>query len=270
MNSSRSVLHGGVRVFACLGLAALLLWNTGSAAYASLPVKERVILSVWPKARYGGRDYYGAGARLTLYKVADAVVNDGDVAIQSFTLTDDFKKVNIDFSSIRQDGIDTAYTEMLENYIRKHKILGSTLVTDENGRGNFLDLTPGFYLILQTGAEPYFSRKYKDIRPFAICLPLQCLNEHGKLYLEYRVTVCPKLETKLMSDGNRWHDENTDDGEGGGSDSVSVIDGGLPQTGLARISVYVLFTVGVLLLIAGAWLIFSPGKREQGDEEDEA
>lgn len=272
MNNSRSVLYRGVRVFACLGLAALLLWNTGSAAYAFSANGERVILSVWPKARYGGRDYYGAGARLTLYKVADAEVNDGDAAIQSFTLTDDFKKVKIDFSTIRQDGVDTAYTEMLENYIRKHKILGSTLVTDENGRGNFLDLTPGFYLVLQTGAEEHFYRRFQDIRPFAVCLPLQCLDEHGKPYLEYQVTVCPKLETRSLSDGNAWDDGSIRDGEGGGSGSVSIIDGGggLPQTGLELISVYVLFAVGVLLLIAGARLIWSSGKREQEDEEDEA
>ena len=273
MHDGKRTLRRGARRFACLGLAALLLWNVCLTASASPKKEERVILSVWPKARYSGRDYYGAGARLTLYKVADAAL-DRSGRRYAYTLTDDFRKVNIDFSSVRPDGIDTFYTEMLEKYIRKNKILGTTLVTDENGRGNFLDLTPGFYLVLQTGAEKAYSKKYKDINPFAICLPLQCLDTNGEIYLEYQVTVCPKLETKPLDyDSNKDEsaspesrdEEGTGDEGGGGGKG-----GGLPQTGLERIRVYVLSAAGVLLLATGAYLVLCPKKREwEEDEEDE-
>lgn len=206
-----------IRQVLLLLLLSLLLLYGGVVYAASGTVPKTGTLVVQPKNHYSGKDHYGEGAQLSLYQVADATV--GAIGIDSrltYSLTDEFKKFRIDFDSIRPDGIDTTYTSELITYIQKNHIQGKTFPsTDKMGRGFFLDLKPGLYLVVQTGASSDYTAKYKYIQPFCVSIPI--LDTIKKKW-QYDVTVCPKLESiekpkpeedNNQSSGNTPHAEDT-------------------------------------------------------------
>ena len=125
-----------------------------------------------------------AGGKVTLYRVADAVYDNGDNLL---VYTEDFKDCGV---SLEGDE-DTDVSDMAlayAAYAEEKGLTGTTAAVDDNGHAEFTDLPLGLYLIVQSEAN----EDYVPINPFLVTVPIW--DGEG---LVYNVDAKPKLGTSI-------------------------------------------------------------------------
>ena len=107
-----------------------------------------------------------AGGKLTLYRVADAVADNGNNLLE---FTEDFADCGLSLDGIEDE--DTGAPSLalaLAEYVEEKGIKGTELSVDDKGHADFEDLTLGLYLIVQSEAN----EEYAPIRPFLVTVPI--------------------------------------------------------------------------------------------------
>lgn len=128
-----------------------------------------------------------SGMEITIYKVADLRVENGNV---KYVLTSNFKDADVDFRNMTVSESITA-AKRLYSIAREEGISG-TSVMSENGYARFGKVSHGMYLAVQTGARDE-ALGYTAIEPYLIMAP-QPLTDIGKDEWDYEVTSIPKTE----------------------------------------------------------------------------
>lgn len=169
-----------------------------------------------------------AGGKLTLYKVAEAVDEDGN---NIFRLTKAFKESGVELEEITES--DSGAEELasrLEAYVNSHKLAGETVTVDDKGKAVWKDLELGLYLIVNTTA----AEGYAQVNTFLISVPRYLDGSYV-----YDVTASPKMGTadKLASTTP--------------NPKPAVSGGKLPQTGQLWWPVPVMAIVGMLFVMFG-------------------
>ena len=169
-----------------------------------------------------------AGAELTLYRVGNAA--EGGYH-QSFAPTAEF--AGADLTDLSREGLASALAE------QANSLTGTRKTTDSLGRAVFSELTPGLYLVVQTGKV----KGYQPIGPFLAAMPLS--EGNGWNYdIEARPKVAPESDTKPTTPG------------GGGGGKPPLI-----QTGQLNWPVPVLAVSGILLFSLGWAMVNLRDKR---------
>lgn len=123
------------------------------------------------------RDQIVPGGTLTLYRVADIHVDNGD---HSFFYTEEFAGCEIPLDDLSKSDIPTA----LAKIVKDNSLKGITKTIDQEGKVTFEELPLGLYLLVQLKAAP----GYKALSPFLVSVPR---NDDGS-YI-YDVDASPKL-----------------------------------------------------------------------------
>lgn len=180
------------RISIVLSLVLMLLAAAKLSAFAAEPVEmpdlreEEGTLTI--ETKYTDEDNVTSitGMELAIYKVADVTVKNGDVR---YTLTEDFKNVNVDFNGMTaEDSIVAAnlfYAKVTENNLKGQKAVS------EDGYAAFGRVSHGMYLVIQTGAKGQ-AENYTGIDPYLVMAP-QPMVEMGSNDWEYDVLSIPKI-----------------------------------------------------------------------------
>lgn len=219
------------RRLALLCLCLVLVLSLALPAFAhtvpDLTKKGSITLTM----RYQGRTV--SGGRMTLYRVGDIVQDDGDFIFQ---LTEAFAPSGVSLA----DPTDPAVALALQAYARDQKLPGTTRIINDQGQAVYPDLEPGLYLLSQQTP----SKGFEPAEPFLVSVPM---NENGTYV--YDVSALPKIA--LVPEPTAP------------PPSVHYT---LAKTGQSVIPIYVLASIGVVLVLAG-WLMT---QRRPDDDPDPA
>jgi|GEM_PF-569620 len=125
-----------------------------------------------------------SGIQFTAYKVAE-LTNSG-----SYSLTNDFSASGIQLDQMTTASAVSTASKNLTNYVSTKNISGISNVTNSSGTVKFVDLTLGYYLVVQTDDS-----KNQNIHiicdPFLVAVPMK--NDDGSNWI-YDITASPKCE----------------------------------------------------------------------------
>lgn len=172
------------------------------------------------------------GGSLTIYKVADVVVDNGYKFDASGTA---FKSAGGDYSS--DEALDAALAAKLADYAKKQKIAGDTLKIGSDGVATASNLDFGLYLIVQNKA----AKGYGSVKPFLVSVPQR--QEDGT-YL-YKVDATPKPGTKIDKNPTPTPTRKPT------STPTPTPFKKIPQTGQLWWPVFAMAVAGVLCLVVG-------------------
>ena len=175
------------------------------------------------------------GGRLTLFRVADVVSDDGDYL---FAYTPDFAGCSIPLAELSSAELPEALAEIAA----QKNLQGVTQIVDEAGKAVFADLKNGLYLLVQEEAAP----GYRRVNPFLVSVPQY---EEGR-YI-YDVETAPKNEAGPEPEPTEPPPPTEPDGPD------------LPQTGQLNWPVPVLAVLGMLLVAAGVALCNAEKRKER-------
>lgn len=161
---------------------------------------------------------------LTLYQVADIRTGNGGM---SYHYTNGFEECGIDLGNLE----DSDLAGKIEKKISA-SAYSVTKTTDAQGKVQYVDLTPGLYLIVQTKA----AAGYEQISSFLVSLPLK----QGDTWI-YDVNASPKTEG-ASADKTTGTTEKTEKPVSGTR---------LPQTGQMNWPILVLAAAGIGMCIYG-------------------
>ena len=178
-----------------------------------------------------------SGGSLTLYKVGDAAVDDGNY---SFVLTDDFAAGSLSLDDVTTPGL----ADELAAWAEENSLSGTTLEIGEDGTWSASGLELGLYLIVQY--DP--AEGYEAISPFLVSIPVY---ENGEYV--YHVSAEPKMST-LTETPEETTVPSDPTGTTAPSDPMGTTDSVLPQTGQLNWPIPVLAVLGMCLILAGWWL----------------
>ncbi len=196
--------------------------------------------SISVKMSYGGNAV--SGGSITLYRVADIVVDDGDY---SFTFSGEFDSFDADITDLESQQL--IFT--IASYIAENKLMGIiTMPIDNNGNVCFCDLKPGLYMLIQDTA----AKGYNCVNPFLVSLPMFT---DGK-YL-YDVDASAKVE--LTKNNNKPHVDTTTDT---GRNTTGTDGNRLPQTGQLEWPIPIFAVTGAGLILVGLMLCFGTRKTD--------
>ena len=190
------------------------------------------------------------GAEITLYQIANLDHTDGQF---TYIPTQDFSSSGIPLpvNMTADENIKTATA--LISYITNSKITANSSLVDKDGNAIFTGLTPGLYLIRQTGSV----YGYRDIISFLVSLPITDADGRETLY---DLTVVPKVLGILDADRKPTPTPipTPADGSRDGSDDVSDDNNTgvlpvnrLPQTGMLVWPIILLAVAGMVLISIG-------------------
>lgn len=164
-----------------LALTMLFSLNMTAFAYTLLDTDKTGSITVSPQSGQS------LGTSLTLYRVADVVVDDAD---QKYELTSDFADSAADLTSL-DDSAGLAQT--LYEYAQAKKLSGESKDVSGDGTVKFENLPLGLYLIVQEAASVGGS----VVNPFLVSVPAANEDETGWIY---DVTADPKAESYELVD----------------------------------------------------------------------
>lgn len=174
-----------------LTLVLLLSMSVTAFAYTDIDTSKTGSLTVSPT---NGKSI---GTELTLYRVADVVVDNAD---QKYVLTKDFAASGADLTAL--DDAE-ALAKTLSAYVTEKNLSGTTKAVGEDGSVKFDSLKLGLYLVIQKVVQPGGS----IINPFLVSVPRQ--GDDGQWV--YDVNANPKPETYELIDvtvKKVWNDGN--------------------------------------------------------------
>lgn len=180
------------RISIVLSLVLMLLAAAKLSAFAAEPVEmpdlrdEEGTLTI--ETKYTDEDNVTniTGMELAIYKVADVTVKDGEA---KYTLTEDFKNVNVDFNGMTAEESVIASAAFYDEVIIK-KLEGTKAVSTD-GYAPFGKVSHGMYLVIQTGAKGQ-AENYTGLNPYLVMAP-QPMVEMGINDWEYDVVSIPKV-----------------------------------------------------------------------------
>ncbi len=167
------------------------------------------------------------GGSLTLYRVGDIVINDGDY---SFKLIEKLDKKQSEV----EDPEDSQLARNLAAKAVEAKLNGIT-ASIKNGEAVFDDVKPGLYVVVQHEASDGF----EAMSPFLISMPKF---ENGVYVTDVKADPKPSLEKEPEK-------------------PTKPADPTLPQTGQLNWPVPVMAVSGLVLFVMG-WMLYFKRKRE--------
>lgn len=150
-----------------------------------------------------------SGGSMTIIPVADIVLD--EETNPKFQLNETFAETNADLSNPQREAV----IEYLEDFVKKHKIEGTTQTVDRNGIASFGECPLGLYLVMQNEASP----GYKPIRSFLISVPN--FDEEEQTYT-YDVIALPKMNTDIEIDSSTSSSDSSSSESSSSSTSSSM------------------------------------------------
>lgn len=143
-----------------------------------------------------------------LYKVADFTDN----SRREIVMKDAFKDFELDIDKLVSSDALEESARLCESFIREHSIKPlATIITDENGKAVFSNISDGIYLVMQSQVN---SDEYTVTSvPFYVQVPF--VDKDGNV--NYQVTTYPKNEVVYPEDMDElsvikiWKDNNNKD-----------------------------------------------------------
>ena len=215
-------------------IAIFLIFSMSMTTYAHEVPDDSKKGSVSVTMTYDGNAV--SGGKMILYRVGEIYEDDGNY---SFTLTEDFAKSGVSLDDLSS----TSLAKTLAAYSSEHKLTGTEVEIDNNGKATAENLTLGLYLIVQNEA----AKGYEAVDPFLVTVPM---NEDGS-YI-YHVDATPKLSILKKTPSTTE------------TPTSPPVDSKLPQTGQLNWPVSVLAVLGMGLFLLGWLLCF--GKKEASYE----
>jgi len=191
------------------------------------------------------------GGTLTLYRVAEVQVDDGNYF---FTFTGDFSGCKLSLENIQSQQL----VKDLESWVKQKKLTGMEKSIDKDGFVCFLDLELGLYLAIQgNAAEGYYA-----VNSFLVTVPTM-----GKGEWIYKVDATPKAEVKKAPDSPDSPGPSNPPESSNPPETIPPITplGKLPQTGQLNWPIPVMTVIGLTLFAFGWSLRFT--KKETCDAE---
>ena len=225
-------LRGNLKIMLAviLLLALAVIAPKNAMAFDTIDMSKTGEISVTIKDSKTG-DPVGGGS-LTIYKVADVVVDNGYKFDASGTA---FKSAGGDYSS--DASLDAALASKLADYAKSNSISGTTLSIGSNGVATASDLDLGLYLIVQNKA----AKGYGSVKPFLVSVPQR--QEDGT-YI-YKVVATPKPGTKIDKDPTPTPTRKPT------STPTPTPHDKIPQTGQLWWPVFAMAAAGVVCLVIG-------------------
>ena len=225
-------LRGNLKIMLAviLLLALAVIAPKNAMAFDTIDMSKTGEISVTIKDSKTG-DPVGGGS-LTIYKVADVVVDNGYKFDASGTA---FKSAGGDYSS--DASLDAALASKLADYAKSNSISGTTLSIGSNGVATASDLDLGLYLIVQNKA----AKGYGSVKPFLVSVPQR--QEDGT-YI-YKVDATPKPGTKIDKNPTPTPTRKPT------STPTPTPPKKIPQTGQLWWPVFAMATAGVICLVIG-------------------
>lgn len=179
------------RISIVLSLVLMLLAAAKLSAFAEPVVmpdlrEEEGTLTVETKYTDEDKVTQISGMELAIYKVADLTVDEG---APIYTLTEDFKDVDVDFSGMTAEQSIVAANLFYEKV--NEKKLEGVKSESVDGYAEFGNVSHGMYLVIQTGAKGQ-AENYNGINPYLVMAP-QAVPEIGPNDWEYDVVSIPKM-----------------------------------------------------------------------------
>lgn len=181
----------GKKIFLYLGLLGLLfcsvmVWAADAQNIPDLmesPLSLKIIMK-YPKEEEHADPI--PGVTVQIIQTADLSVDQGKA---EYKLKKDFAEIKIPFSDMTaSDSIEVA--RALDKLVESKGLSGPERVTDTDGVAIFTELSPGIYLIRQTGKE---SEMYEKVTPFLVTVPFwKSVGTVGQWI--YQVETFPKTE----------------------------------------------------------------------------
>ncbi len=222
--------YTGVRRLLLPCLCLVLLLSLALPVFAEVPDLTKTG-SITLTMRYEGETI--SGGSMTLYRVGDIAEDDGDYF---FRLNDFFAPSRVSLA----DPTDPVSALALQKYAQDHKAQGTKRIINDKGQAVFSGLEPGLYLLSQETP----SKGFEPAAPFLISVPMK---ENGAYV--YDVSALPKVA--LVPEPTTV--------------PPTVPNTPLAKTGQSVIPIYVLASIGVVLVLAG-WLMT---QRKPGDDSDD-
>lgn len=181
-----------------------------------------------------------SGGELTLIKVADLTIDDGN---SFYTYTEAFKSCEWDLDDLES----SILVDNLSSFVSENKLSGITSSIDITGVGSFKELDIGLYLVIQqTPSTGYFA-----INPFLVSVPLISENE-----FVYDVDASAKVETLKEIPVTETPEPTA---------VPTAKPSTLPQTGQLNWPVPILIVTGLVIFAAG-WILTISHKRKSSNE----
>jgi len=164
----------------------ILLWSCILIWVFAIPVSAHDVPdlnqtgSICVTVRYNGLPV--SGGELTLYRVGDILEEDGNY---SFVLTKEFAPSKVSLKHIQSPEA----SEKLADFARRQKIQGLTQKIDTEGKGEFTDLKPGLFLLVQRKA----AQGYRCVNPFLVSIPMRESDTYT-----YHVDAGPKVSPSVQ------------------------------------------------------------------------
>lgn len=143
-----------------------------------------------------------------LYKVADFTDN----SRSEIVMKDAFKDFELDIDKLVSSDALEESARLCESFIREHSIKPlATIITDENGKAVFSNISDGIYLVMQSQVN-YDEYTVTSV-PFYVQVPF--VDKDGNV--NYQVTTYPKNEVVYPEDMDElsvikiWKDNNNKD-----------------------------------------------------------
>lgn len=200
-----------LKTIGSLTLAFTLLFSLNLTAFAYMEIETDRTGSITVSPQSG----QSLGSELTIYKVADVVVENAD---QKYTLTIDFAGSGVDLTSL--DNSDSLAATLFD-YVGSKNLTGTTKSITGSGSVKFDGLSLGLYLIAQKTAGSGGA----VVNPFLVSVPMK--SEDGESWV-YDVNASPKAESYATVDVtvNKVWNDGKDTSFRPASISVSLYKGG--------------------------------------------
>lgn len=217
----------------CVLSALMLLCALAVNTYAAEAVDMSRTGSISITMTHSGEPV--SGGSLTLYQVADVIVENG--ADYSFRYAEAYAGCEVPLDEL--DKAETA--QALAEYTAQQGLSGVKQTISEAGEISFGELPLGLYLLVQEDAAEGFD----TVNPFLVSVPAR---ENGSYV--YEVNASPKLNLEPLPT-----EPPTEPPE------PTLPPPDLPQTGMNKWPVPVLLGCGLLLVVVGVWLTVAGRKR---------
>ena len=136
-----------------------------------------------------------SGAEISLYRIADITVHEGDAQYKTLEGYDSFE-----YAGVSVDALNNYAASQVE--IAKQKAPDKTAVTDSEGKVVFDELDYGMYLVIETDRSGN-ATKYYNFAPFCINVPFPDIEETVyQGHWTYDVEVEPKTEIEKIPDSS--------------------------------------------------------------------
>ena len=218
-------------------LTSIALMGVSAAAAVNLDKSGSVSVHIHTQNGINVQD-----ARIGLYLVGKPEIVNHNL---HFSPTGSFEECNVSLNNLS----DTGIAAELAAWAKANRIASNMQThTDSEGKASFEAVSPGLYLVIQSGFKDGKTGRFSEIQPFIVTVPMS--SEAGTSWI-YEIEAQPKVNPIITPSPTV-------------KPTTPPSDASLPQTGMLRWPVPV-WGVGGIVLFSIGWALFFGKKKADRD-----